>query len=181
MLRYRWLGWVGGIALAALVGCSDSKVAVKGVVKVDGNAVEGAVVTFVSEDGKETFTGTSGPSGEFTLSGTEGKAGAKPGTYKVTVVKTSARGEPMTPENMQQAQKEMQAASKGGKQVGGGPGMPMAPMGPGGMMGGGMMGGMGQAPGIKTELPVVYASAETTPIKVTLPSAGPVVIELKSK
>jgi hypothetical protein len=176
MFRRRWLTVLLVAGLGTVAGCGGNE-PVKGVVKLDGTPVEGATVTFVSEDGKATFSGTTDAAGEFTLAGTDGKAGAKPGTYKVMVTKMSANAEPMAPPNpgdMKEAKAEMmEGAKEAAKPKAGGP---RRPMGPGGMMGGGMI-----SPGVRTELPVVYASTETTPIKVTVPSGQPIAIDLKSK
>jgi len=54
-----------------LSGCDDNS-SVKGVVKLDGTPVEGATVTFVSEDGNSTYIGVSDASGNFTLTSSTG-------------------------------------------------------------------------------------------------------------
>ena len=162
------------LALLAGTGCGPSVVKVKGVVKLDGSPVDGATVTFMSEDGKTTYSGFSDSSGTFTLNGPDGKPGVPAGTYKVTVVK--------------------HAAMTGGDAAGAGSADAMAMMKksadeaaktnmPGKGM---MMPGMPRAGGAggheKSELPLVYASAEKTPLSVKVPPpSDPVQIELKSK
>jgi hypothetical protein len=150
-------------------------------VTLDGSPVEGASVTFVSESGTETYSGGTDSKGEFSLFGTDQKSGVKPGTYKVVVTKTTQKGEAMAPASPGEAggaqQKEMMNAGKDPKsppKTKTGPGgMPMMPVGPG---------AAGKPSGVKTELPVIYASAETTPLKVTIPSdSKSISIELKSK
>ena len=69
------------------------------------------------------------------------------------------------------SEKAMKDASKGGNAGGGGMRPPM-----------GMAGGTQQAPGVKSELPGVYASSETTPIKLKIPADNKLLtIELKSR
>jgi len=168
-----------GVLLAALVatGC-ESKVGLKGVVTMDGAPLEGATVTFVPESGSssDTAAATTDAKGEFILYSLDKKSGVKAGSYKVTVIKVTAKGEAMSPPspdnpgNFKEVRKEMETSGKG-------KGAP-------GMQGGARVVGMaGQSGGgVKTELPVIYASAETTPIKVTVPPPNqPMVIELKSK
>lgn len=163
-----------GICLLG-TSCSDLSEA-KGVVTLDGNPVEGASVTFVSESGSDTYSAVTDAKGEFTLVGSDQKKGAKPGTYKVLVTKSAFKGESMAPPTPggtggTDAEKEMKDAAKGGGGAKGGIRPPM-----------GMMGGNMQAPGIKSELPAVYASSDTTPIKLKVPADNKVLtIELKSK
>jgi hypothetical protein len=177
MIRLRWSA---GILLAALAatGCGESKAGFKGVVTLDGAPVEGATVTFVPESGSasDTAAATTDAKGEFTLYSLDKKAGVKPGSYKVTVIKVTSKGEAMAPPSpgdpgkMKEVRKEMDDAGKG-------KGLP-------GMQGGArVIGAQAAGPGgVKTELPVIYSSAESTPIKVTVPPPNqPLVIELKSK
>lgn len=166
-------------------GCSDL-IDVKGIVTLDGVPVEGAVVMFVAENGTDSYSGLTDSNGEFSLVATGDKKGAKAGNYKVLVTKTSQKREAMAPPtpgggkgSMNDTAKEMMNASKGGKSAvksGGG----MAPRAPGGGM---MVPGGGTKPtGIKTELPVIYASLESTPITAKIPlESSPIKIELKSK
>jgi len=161
-------------------------VKVKGVVQLDGVPVEGATVSFISEDGKDTYSGFTDASGNFSLSSGP-QEGARPGTYKVTVVK---------------AKKLEGDAITGGDGAAGGPGDAMlkemermhkegagkkqkifTPM-PGKMppKGGPMAGPGSSTPASeKSELPGAYAHANSTPLKVTIPGPQPVVIDLKSK
>jgi len=151
-----------------LSGCDDNS-SVKGVVKLDGTPVEGATVTFVSEDGNSTYIGVSDASGNFTLtSSTGGKKGAPAGTYKVTVVKGAKFSGDLTPggaDAMKNGQKEQAQAAAKGKM---GPAMrPGAP---------------GVGSGVKSELPELYATAKSTPLTVKVPlDTQPVVLDLKSK
>jgi hypothetical protein len=168
---------VGLVALVAACffspGCSDAS-KVNGLVTLDGTPVEGASVVFVSESGNETYTGRTDAKGEFTVLSADQKSGAKPGTYKVLVTKLPPK-EPMSApapgEGGSAAAKEMQAASKGASPKGAA-GMPNP-----------MMGRGSQAPiGVKSELPAVYASAESTPLRVKIPmETKQLVLELKSK
>ena len=165
-------------ALLSLCGCGEKFVPVTGSVTIDGKAVAGASVTFLSDDGKHTSGGTTDESGNFTLaSGAD--PGVRPGNYKVTVTKypkvegSAPTGDPAADKNyINQMKKEMAASKTGG---------PMIPNPKtGGMPQPGPPGGM-TAGGAKSELPAVYASIETTPLTVKVPPDGPVKLELKSK
>jgi hypothetical protein len=77
---------------AAAAGCGGGTkmYPVEGTVTLDGQPLEGAVVTFTSSDGNAVATGVTSASGKFKLlSG--GQEGAKAGTYKVTVNKTAVK------------------------------------------------------------------------------------------
>lgn len=72
---------------------------VTGKVTVGGKAVEGAMVTFQLDSGKENAIGTTDKNGEFTLSMFQPGDGAVPGQYRIAVSKlppgaTSAAGTP---------------------------------------------------------------------------------------
>jgi hypothetical protein len=170
------------LALAAC-GCGGKFVEVKGVVKLDGKPVEGATVSFVSEDGAKSYSGQTDANGEFTLSGGP-RSGAPNGTYKVTVTKTAkvSGAEQMAPGGEDYV-KHMKDESKGDKKTTmAGPGA----KGPPGMKGMPMMPGMpmpvGGGAGPKSDLPTLYASASTTPLTVTVNSdMQPVQLDLKSK
>jgi len=152
-------------------GCGPKAAAVKGVVTLDGQPVEGANVTFVSEDGSTSYTGFTDASGNCTLDWGQGKE-TKAGTYKIIVIKAPKVDLPgeITP-GSPEAMKQMQSETKGATKVGGGtkagiPGMKMP----------------GKGAPVKTELPVIYSSAATTPLNAKLPpDSQPIPIELKSK
>ncbi len=72
---------------------------VTGKVTVNGKPIEGAMVTFQLESGKENAIGTTDKNGEFTLSMFQPGDGAVPGQYRIAVSKlppgtTSAAGTP---------------------------------------------------------------------------------------
>jgi hypothetical protein len=158
----------------ALSGCGERRVPVEGEVTLDGQPVARATVTFTSEDGSKVFSGQTDENGKFTLSGTAG-AGAAPGSYKVTVVKyASAVAAPINPVEEGDPSKMSkdyvsQMKKYADMKKGGGAG-PMPPM--PGKAGGG-------ASAAKSELPEVYARLETTPLRVTIPSSGPIKLELQ--
>jgi Carboxypeptidase regulatory-like domain len=154
-------------AILALTGCGGSLSKVNGVVKLDGVPVEGATVTFTSEDGKAAYAGFSDASGNFTLAAGE-KQGVPAGTYKVVVVKSpkSDVAGDMTPGSKDYL-KMMEKKGNAG-----------VVKGPAAMMPGAKAAKAGGA----SELPSIYASASTTPITVKIPpETQPVPIELKSK
>lgn len=161
----------------ALLGCGPSYVVVVGVVTMDGQPIEGATVVFTSDDGTKTAVGISDATGNFTLSG-DGKPGVIPGSYKVTVSK-SAMVAGMSPSAMAEGSKadnDMVKTMMKGKAAGSGKAGPptSSPV----------VGGKAAAPlgGIsKNEIPAIYALPNTSPLGQTVPSPGPVKIELKSK
>jgi hypothetical protein len=158
----------------ALSGCGERRVPVEGEVTLDGQPVARATVTFTSEDGSKVFSGQTDESGKFSLSSTAGP-GAAPGSYKVTVVKyATAVAAPINPAeeaNPSKMTKDYVAQMKKYADINkGGAGGPMPPM--PGKAGGG-------AAAAKSELPEVYARLETTPLRVTIPSSGPIKLELQ--
>lgn len=181
---------VAGLLAAVLgvVGCSAKPVKVGGTVTLDGTPVEGATVTFMSEDGLKTYGGSTDAAGKFELAG-NGVEGALPGNYKVLVVKskTIAGGENMDPMSDEykkamagMMKEDAKAAAKGStttpmKMPGGAPPMMGKMMPPGGGM---MMPGAG-GPGNRSELPAIYASGEKTPLKASVGPNGEPNIELK--
>jgi hypothetical protein len=155
------------VALAA-GGCGPTYHPVSGVVKLDGSPVAGATVTLISDDGLKSYSGFTDAAGAFTVSGD--KPGALAGNYKVTVTKVTpvagAEGmSPGNPEYMKLMMKEHKEA--GGGKAGAMPGM--ATMSP-----------AGKAAGPKTELPVAYATPQSTPLTAKVPvEGGQLVLELK--
>lgn len=98
MFQPKWRLLVALLAVAFLIGCTASTnrpktVKVTGTVTYNGQAVEGATVTFgpASAEG-HAASGKTNASGQFTLSTFEQGDGAVPGTYIVTIFKTE--GEP---------------------------------------------------------------------------------------
>lgn len=77
----------GVLALSLLAGCGKSgPVSVRGVVKLDGQPVAGAAVTFVAQDpGGRDASGATNEKGEFELSTTKPGDGVLPGKYKVVI------------------------------------------------------------------------------------------------
>ena len=63
---------------------------VTGVVKVKGKPIEGAIVAFQLDSGKENAIGTTNSTGEFKLSMFRPSDGAIPGQYRVAISKVSA-------------------------------------------------------------------------------------------
>jgi hypothetical protein len=160
---------VGG----ALSGCGERRVPVEGEVTLNGQPVARATVTFTSEDGSKVFSGLTDESGKFTLSGPAGP-GAAPGSYKVTVVKYApAVAAPINPAEESDPSKMskdyVSQMKKFADMKKGGAAGPMPPM-------PGKAGGSGSA---QSELPEVYARLETTPLRVTIPSSGPIKLELQ--
>jgi len=165
MCRLSYLVPVGLITVLA-TGCGSSLVKTEGVVKLDGVPVEGATVTFSSEDGSKSYSGFTDSTGKFVLQSGE-KTGAAPGNYKVTVVKTPkvAGGESMKPGDPEYLKQMAKEAGKDKSKVA--PGMAMYQK--------------SSAPKVESELPAVYALSTTTTLTATVPAKDPIVLELKSK
>jgi hypothetical protein len=151
---------------------------VNGVVTVDGKPVEGATVTFISEKGDQSFSGSTNANGEFSLASGQ-QLGAYPGNYKVLVVKspthpTDEALDPSSPDVMKQMKKETESIVKAATPTGNDPKSKM-------MKGAG--GSVPLAPGatIKSVLPHTYAKLDTTPLTAKVPSETPITLELKSK
>ncbi|HKB04819.1 MAG TPA: carboxypeptidase-like regulatory domain-containing protein [Gemmataceae bacterium] len=166
--------------LLVATSCSSDTAKVTGVVTIDGKPVEGATVVFMTEDGNHSYTGSTDASGNFTLVGKNQKENVATGTYKVTVVKSTAPAagalDPTNMDAMKMMKKETSEAAVGNPQAGkGGPAMPGMP----GFKKGGMPGSSGSGP--KSDLPAIYATLATTPITVKVPPDKlPVPIELSS-
>lgn len=89
--------WI--VALVALVGCGGSSgfpktYPVTGTVKLNGKPIDGAMVTFQLDGGKENAIGTTDKNGEFSLSMFRPGDGAIPGKYKVAIKKEDAAPPP---------------------------------------------------------------------------------------
>lgn len=160
----RTFSWAVGIAVILSAGCGGSLVKTEGVVKLDGSPVEGATVTFASEDGSKSYTGFTDSAGKFVLQSGD-KVGAASGQYKVTVVKTPKVSglenvKPGDPAYFKQMEKDVPKGHPGyGTPLRTGP----------------------STPKVNSELPAIYALTTTTPLTATVPSSGPIVLELKSK
>jgi hypothetical protein len=80
--------------LIMLAGCGSSSgfpktYKVSGTVKQSGKPVDGAMVTFLSDEGTKAAVGSTNANGEFKLSTFGPGDGALPGSYKVTITKLS--------------------------------------------------------------------------------------------
>ncbi|MFO0943286.1 MAG: carboxypeptidase-like regulatory domain-containing protein [Pirellulales bacterium] len=80
------------VLCVCIAGCGGSSgfpktYPVTGKVTMNGKAIEGAMVTFKLEEGKENAIGTTDSKGEFTLSMFQPGDGAVPGAYRITVTK----------------------------------------------------------------------------------------------
>jgi len=168
-------------SLPVLAGCGGPKlVPVTGVVTFDGKPVEGATVTFVSEDGKNSFSGSTDASGKYSLQEGE-KVGALPGAYKVLVVKNphKASSEVVDPaDSMKMMKKEDEDAHKASKAASGGGGNDPKSK----MMKSVAPTAAAPAP-LKSDLPTVYANSTSTPLtaKVEKGEQATINLELKSK
>ena len=82
----RMRGAILAALLVALTGCAkDRPVPVSGIVRLEGRAIPGAVVTFHPERSGRMATGTCDGDGHFALTTLQSGDGAFPGDYKVTV------------------------------------------------------------------------------------------------
>ena len=99
----RRLVFAGLVLLTALfLGCGPSRpktIYVKGVVKLDGNPVEGAAVLFSPEEGRPA-SGTTDAQGKFELQTFEPRDGAVMGTHVVTVTLKKVTGISADPDGL---------------------------------------------------------------------------------
>ncbi len=74
------------------LGCKGDNlpktVPAEGIVTLDGNPVEGAIVVFIATQGNYNATGHTDASGKFKMNAFDTKSGAVPGSYKVEISKT---------------------------------------------------------------------------------------------
>src|SRR5258708_2370379 len=100
------------LVAGAAAGCGSKTSKVEGVVTLDGTPVQGATVIFVPETGDRQASGQTDADGVFHLTTFNTGDGAVPGTYKVTVSKTSAvvsdPGGTATPDNPEAMRKAME-------------------------------------------------------------------------
>jgi hypothetical protein len=161
MLR-RWLSWGGlGVLLLALVAGCNSKggklIKASGILAwEDGTPIENASITFVPEDKKgESASAKTDKDGKFELTTKSTGDGAHAGAYKVTVTKSDTAGVPLAPAKTgEDPTKAMMEWQKAQAAKGGKP--------------------------KKEEIPAIYASEQSTPLKWTIDSGG-AKIELKLK
>jgi len=142
----------------AVAGCGAKTAKVEGVVTLDGTPVQGAMVTFIPDNGERQASGLTDADGVFQLTTFNTGDGALPGTHKVTVQKmptqSDAAGVPK-PEDPEAMRKAMEDFSKGAQRD--------------------------KNKTMKSPLPPEYAKVDTTPLKYTIPYSGQIKIELKSK
>ncbi len=143
--------------LLAATGCGGGSLAsVEGIVKLDGQPLEGAMVVFtpVGEHG-QSASGLTKSDGTFELKAANGKTGAAPGEYKVVVsyseVSGPPGGGPPDPSQVNDLMREMKKqATKDAKTK-------------------------------KAVVPAKYRNASTTPFQETVPPKGKITLELHSE
>lgn len=179
MFKVRFCSFVLLAVSFAAAGCGASLKPVTGTVTLDGTPVDGASVTFISEDGSTTASGITDSTGTFKLY-SAGKEGTSPGKYKVTVIKTPAKY--MNPnavagdESSMKQMKAMAEKSKGANPGGGG--MPNSPAAMQAMM---ASGGKAATATVESELPQKYATpGASNTLTATVPSDSPIELKLES-
>jgi hypothetical protein len=154
--RLRSVAILFGFLLLGLTGCGGGLVSVEGVVKLDGQPLEGAMVVFtpVNEKG-QSASGLTKSDGTFELKAANGKNGVAPGTYKVVVshseVMASPGGGSPDPSRMNDIMRE--AKKQAAK----------------------------EAKSKKAVVPAKYRSVQTTPFQETVPPKGKITLELTSE
>jgi hypothetical protein len=148
-------------ALLALVGSGcggkDRPVKVEGVVTLDGEAVQGAIVSFLPDEGGGRFAcGMTGKDGSFRLMTYKPDDGALPGDYRVTVTLIPPDDdEDEAPANEKpEAGKDMMAA----------------------MM---RVAAAKQKALAKSPVPAIYRDGGQTPLRQRVPAQGKVILTLK--
>jgi len=153
-------------SLVLLNGCGSKLHQVSGTVTLDGAPVEGAAVTFMSDDGKKVYAGLTDASGKYTLYAGE-KPGATAGAYKVLVTKPKKVEGDMTPGSADYVKHMAKQSKEQATKDTVGPSGAFSPTTTG-----------GGTPQAKGELPPMYSAATTTPFNATVPASGPVDLAL---
>jgi hypothetical protein len=158
MLHHRFS--IGALAAAFLLsglGCSGRLVKVRGVVKLDGEPVEGAVVVF-QNDGQEgrPAVGQTDKDGAFRLGTFKSEDGALRGSYRVTIMPPQAYPQVTWHEGMSFGEAMAQYA-QGKKELENQPPLP------------------------GSNIPAKYRNPSQTPLRQTVPPDGLVVFELASE
>jgi hypothetical protein len=156
------------LALVAALGCGKNNlVPVEGVVTLDGRPIEGALVKFVPKESTKEQTGheataMTNESGKFTLGTLKDGDGAWRGVYKVCVqkiVQAAAADNPKAKRLPEEATNipGVQAAAVDRRQI------------------------LAAMRNRKNVFPKKYMNPTTTPIEITVPTAGPVPIDVQSE
>ena len=137
-----------------LLGCGskDQTVSTEGIVTLDNQPIEGAVVTFIPDDERaRAASALSDSDGRFSLTTFSDGDGAIPGGYRVIVRKRDPMPEPQPGEIADQKSgiTEFKIMEERRKH--------------------------------KSQLPVIYANEKTTPFHFTVPVEGKVILDLKSQ
>jgi hypothetical protein len=143
----------GFFAFALLSGCGENSgtVRVMGTVKLDGQPVEGALVTFVPVQGAgRSASGRTDETGQFRLTTLREEDGAMPGEYKAIVV----YDEPVELRVAATGQQKAFAAT---------------------------IKAQGARKKLKYVIPGKYGDPGQTPFRFTVPVKGPVDLDVKSK
>jgi len=95
MLRKHYLA-VSAFGLFLLTGCGGGLPSVTGVVTMDGQPLEGAVVMFTpAGTAGQVATGVTDSSGKFSMGTDKQENGVRPGKYRVTITKTAEVPKPV--------------------------------------------------------------------------------------
>jgi len=154
---------LAALALFAALGCGQNNmVPVKGTVTLDGQPIEGALVKFIPKPGAASHeaTAVTDASGNFSLGTLKDGDGAWRGVYKVCVQKIMIDPADMSkipdlPGGADPSSPKTEGASRA--QV------------------------MRAMKYKKNIFPKEYMNADTTPLEKTVPTDGPVLIDIKSK
>jgi hypothetical protein len=158
MLHHRFsIGALCAVFLLSGLGCGGRLVKVQGVVKLDGQPVEGAVVVF-ENDGQEgrPAVGQTDSDGIFYLGTFKSEDGALRGNYKVTIMPPQAFPKVVGFEGITFAE-AMAQYSQGKKELENQPPLP------------------------GSNIPTKYRNPAQTPLRQKVPPDGPVVFDLASE
>jgi hypothetical protein len=145
------------ILLVGGLGCSGRLVKVTGVVRLDGEPIEGAGVVFAREgDEGRPATGTTDSGGVFYLSTFKDGDGALRGDYRVTIIPPQEAPKVIWHEGMSFGEAMAQYAEKV-KEIKAKPPLP------------------------GSDIPIRFRDPSKTPLRQTVPSDGPVVFDLQTE
>jgi hypothetical protein len=168
---YRWGAFLATLSTLAVLGCAgkDRLFKLEGVVTLDGQPVQGAIVSFLpDEKGGRFAVGTTAQDGSFRLTTYRKDDGALPGDYRVTVT--------LIPDDDEEDNDKAKDNDKGkedpptGEKTADGKALMSAMV---------KMAAARQKALERSPIPAIYRDGGRTPLRQTVPAQGKVILALK--